>query len=110
MIKKTIMNDTQTQTMTNEDAKIFEYQSDAAALFLLNVLECDCQPYVDVFTYNRWKAQDFQVQRGEKGIGMTTYKVIETGKENEDGTAVTRSIPKRYSVFCRCQVKENGAK
>lgn len=59
----------------------------------------------------RWKAQGFQVQRGEKAIRLPliyqrTEKDPETGEERS-----TRRMG-RSAVFCRCQVRpiEGGAR
>ena len=65
---------------------------------------CTCQPYVDWFTYRRWKAQGFQVQKGEHGTRLTCYIQTET-KDPETGEMVpTGSRPWRSALFCRCQV------
>lgn len=69
---------------------------------------CSCQAYVDWFTYNRWKAQGQQVQKGEKGTKLTKYVPVhkvnkETGEKEQVGIR-----PKGYSVFCRHQVKAKG--
>ena len=32
--------------------------------------ECGCEPYADVFTFNRWKAQGYFVRRGEHGVRL----------------------------------------
>ena len=62
---------------------------------------CSCEPYVDWFTYRRWQAQGFQVQRGQHGVKLTTWIPVidkETGEQ-------TGKRPRTASVFCRCQVK-----
>lgn len=63
---------------------------------------CSCQPYIDWFTYNRWNAQGFQVQKGEHGIKLTTYVPV---TEKKDGKETTYTVPHGTTVFCRCQVK-----
>jgi len=65
---------------------------------------CNCSPYADWFTYNRWQAQGQQVQKGQKGISLQIWvnsrRIDEkTGEERID------KFPKITSVFCRCQVK-----
>ena len=67
------------------------------------VFDCGCQPYEDVFTYQMWKKQGKQVQKGEKGFKLATYKKVEY--ENEDGEKYFKTYPKTAVVFCRCQVK-----
>ena len=55
---------------------------------IAQALSCNCIPYEEVMTYNRWKSKGYQVQRGEKAIRI-------------EGIA---------PVFCRCQVlsSDNG--
>lgn len=59
---------------------------------------CECEPYQDVFTYNRWKAQGYQVRRGEHGCRVTTW--VPKDKDNPDKGV----FPRTATVFCRCQV------
>ena len=92
------------EKMTAQEATRFEHgQSTGSALILILATQergCICEPYVDWFTYKRWKAQGFQVQKGEKSIHLTTFIPI----KNEDGEQIgTR--PWCSCVFCRCQVK-----
>ena len=97
--------------MTKEQAQTFDRHSTTNAAVLLNTASakgCNCQPYQDWFTYNRWLAQGYQVQKGEHGIRLTTW--LTTTKKNEDGEeVVTGTRPKGYTVFCRCQVKKIDA-
>ena len=91
------------EKMTAKQARTFEhgYSQVHAAILANAALEkgCQCVPYVDWFTYKRWLAQGFQVQKGEHGIRLVRFITAE-----KDGKK--RTFPKRYSVFCRCQVKE----
>lgn len=89
--------------MTAAEATHFDGHSTANAATILLELECDCQPYEDVFTYARWKAQGFQVQKGEKSIRIPTIQKVT--KENDKGEPETRRLKKTSFVFCRCQVK-----
>ena len=93
---------TSTPTFTPETARRFDRYSVANAVTLKEALPCGCEPYVDVFTYRRWKAQGFQVQRGEHGVKLTTW--ISYEREDKDGTVKTYTRPKTTTVFCRCQV------
>jgi hypothetical protein len=98
---------TSTRTFTPETARQFDRYSVANAVTLKEALPCGCEPYQDVFTYRRWKAQGFQVQRGQKAIRLPLIyrreeKDRETGKET-----VTRRMG-RSAVFCRCQVRPIG--
>lgn len=93
------MNATEARTFTQKS----EIHEEVLALEA-EVRGCSCQPYVDWFTYRRWQAQGFQVQRGERGFKLTTY--VPVVKKSGDGTEeIIGSRPRGYSVFCRCQVK-----
>lgn len=65
---------------------------------------CQCVPYKDWFTYNRWLAQGMQVKKGEHGVKLVT--IITKQIQAEDGTVKTEQFKKIATVFCRCQVKE----
>ncbi len=92
---------------TSESAKQFDRFSVGNAALLLSVLDCSCQPYSDVFTYRRWKAQGFQVQRGEKSIRLPLI-YARTEKDPETGEERTTRRRGRSAVFCRCQVQPTG--
>lgn len=96
------------EKMTAAQARTFNThsQENAAILEAAAALRgCDCRPYVDWFTYNRWQAQDQQVQRGEHGVKILTW--IETEKKDKKTGEVKRELkPRRATVFCRCQVKK----
>ena len=98
-------------TMTAVQAQTFDRKSLASEMLLANAAEergCQCQPYVDWFTYNRWQAQGMQVQRATEvghGIKLTTW-VQTKDKDGEPG----RTFPKRTTVFCRCQTKPKEAR
>ena len=93
-----------TRTFTPETARQFDRFSVANAVTVKKSLPCGCEPYVDVFTYRRWKAQGFQVQRGQKAIKLPLiYKRSETDPKTGEQTE-TRRIG-RSAVFCRCQIK-----
>jgi antirestriction protein ArdC len=96
------------EKMTATQARTFERGISEAHYAILTMTaeskRCNCEPYVDWYTYRRWQAQGMQVQKGEKGTKLTTYipvfKKDENGEKKQSGTR-----PKGYSVFCRCQVK-----
>jgi len=98
---------TQKHTFTPETARTFEHgESIPHAVLLAQAAQargCTCEAYVDWFTYNRWQGQGYQVQKDEHGVKLTTFKTVE--EKGKNGTTVSRSIPRRTSVFCRCQVK-----
>ena len=95
------------QALTAETAKQFEHGASIPHILILAQAAkergCTCEAYVDWFTYRRWQAQGYQVQRGEKGVKLTTFKPVE--KVDEKSKTVTRSVPRTTTVFCRCQVK-----
>lgn len=98
-------------TMTAEQARRFERYSVHSVTQILAQLECDCVPYEDTYTYNRWRAQGFAVRRGERGIRFSTFVPVtnEDGEEefelDEDGELKRRLVVRRLVVFCRCQVE-----
>jgi hypothetical protein len=95
---------TSTPTFTPETARRFDRFSVANAVTVKQGLPCGCEPYVDVFTYRRWRAQGFQVQRGEKAIRLPLiYQRRET--DPETGKESTTRRVGRSAVFCRCQVR-----
>ncbi len=99
-----------TLSFTPETARQFDRYSVANAVAVKQALPCGCEPYRHVFTYRRWRAQGFQVQKGQKAIRLPliyqrTEKDAETGKET-----VSRRMG-RSAVFCRCQVRSiNGGR
>ena len=90
--------------MSADQARSFPTYSIANAVTVKEALPCGCEPYVDVFTYRRWKVQGFQVQRGEKAIRLPLiYQRAE--KDPESGEKTTCRRMGRSAVFCRCQVQ-----
>lgn len=89
--------------MTAEDARTFGSYSVANAVRVTQILTCGCEPYRDVFTFRRWLAQGFAVQRGQHAVKIPVVKMIE--RENrETGERETRRVLGSGAVFCRCQV------
>jgi hypothetical protein len=95
------------ETFTPETARHFDRYSVANAVAVKQSLPCGCEPYRDVFTYLRWKAQGFQVQRGQKAIKLPLV-YGRTESDPETGEARTVRRVGRSAVFCRCQVKAIG--
>lgn len=101
--------------MTPEQARTFEGYSVANAVAVKTALAergCACEPYADVFTFNRWRAQGRFVRKGEHGIRLTVYvaarrhDAVEDENGLEVGTAApdrVHSYPRTSFVFCRCQ-------
>jgi hypothetical protein len=91
--------------MTADQARSFDSFSVGSTLMAQRALSCACAPYVDLFTYNRWLAQKFQVRKGSECIRLPLVKNVE---ELDDGGEVVKSrrILGTSRLFCRCQVDE----
>jgi len=101
------------ETLTAETAKQFQGYSAMNAASILAVLHCDCEPYRDVFTYQRWQAQGFQVRKGEHGVRITTWIEASEKREPEAEPEAERKVyrlPRAVVVFCRCQVDAKGGR
>ena len=101
------MNKLPYATMTPDEAVVFDRQSpENAATIVEACIEkgCGCEPYEDVFTFNRWKAQGYYVKRGEHGIKIPVIvKTKDSQKPDKDKT-----LFRNLTVFCRCQVAKLG--
>ena len=96
---------TKAPPMTKYEAVRFDRYSVANAVTVATELECGCEAYQDVFTYKRWKAQGFQVERGERAIKLPQVREVE--RENPDtGAMEQRKVFHTSAVFCRHQVAE----
>jgi len=96
---------TNSHRFTPETARQFDRFSVANAVTVKQALPCGCEPYRDVFTYRRWKAQGFQVQRGERAIRLPLVYSCEA-TEAETGEIRSERRLGRSAVFCRHQVKQ----
>ena len=96
-----------TPAMTANEARVFEATSDASAHQVLAQLDCGCEPYQAVFTFNRWKAQGFGVRKGERAHKLRTFVAIPPSKRAlaADANAQAKLRPRTLSVFCACQVE-----
>ena len=96
---------------TSETARTFEHgESIPHTVLLAQTAQqngCTCEAYVDWFTYRRWSALGFQVQKGEKGTKLSVFRTIE--KTDAKGQTIKSSVPWRSTVFCRCQIKPKEA-
>ena len=92
--------------MNETEARTFQNRSSENTVILTMIAEergCQCVPYEDFFTYKRWQAQGFQVQKGQKGTSLTVYK---PRFKEEDGKQIQKGMSRWTAyVFCRCQVK-----
>ena len=93
-----------TRSFTPETARHFDRYSVANAVKVKESLPCGCEPYQDVFTYRRWRAQGYQVQRGEKAIRLPLI-YARTERDPDTGEERTERRMGRSAVFCRHQVK-----
>lgn len=96
---------TRVPRFTPETARQFDRYSVANAVAVKQALACGCEPYRDVFTYQRWKAQGFQVQRGERALRLPLVYAREVVDPETDATHNERRLG-RSAVFCRHQVKQ----
>jgi len=111
--------------MTAQEATQFDGYSMANAMIVSAAAAkrgCQCRPYEDWYTYKRWQAQGYQVQRGERGVRLSTFVTMtKTDEDLDDSTespaqsnsaefdkgnkVVVGKRPWTSIVFCRCQVK-----
>lgn len=97
--------------MTATEAKSFNRVSLANMVAVRRALKCGCQPYRDVFTFWRWKAQGFSVRKGEKSIHIPV--VINTPESEDADTGEIKHGARLLwtgHVFCRCQVAATEVK
>lgn len=92
------------QIMTATEARTFHHMSIANMVQVKSALRCACDPYQDVFTFNRWRAQGFSVRRGEHGIRIATISV-HAMEDKQTGEMRQVRRPWTSYVFCRCQVE-----
>ena len=102
----------QTHKMTASEATSFERMSVANAVEVIKTFACGCQPYKDVFTFNRWKAQGFFVRRGEHALKLPVLKHAIKSELADDGTKLESeyAIHGTSYVFCRHQVEGREVK
>lgn len=89
--------------MSPEQARTFEGFSIMNVAKVVEALSCECSPYHDVFTFNRWRAQGLFVKKGEHGIRLPLVKTF-LNKDKKTGEEKVIKIPCSSTVFCRCQV------
>ena len=91
--------------MTASEARHFDRFSEQNAAIVAETFLCGCEAYRDVFTYRRWQAQGFQVQKGEKSARIQTWIPVKKTDEVTGEKRVVGKRPKVAAVFCRHQVK-----
>jgi len=93
--------------MTPEQARSFDRYSAANAILVKICLECGCEPYRDVFTFKRWKAQGYHVNKGERSIRLPVIMAKEI-EDTDTGESKTIRIKGNAPVFCRHQVTQRA--
>lgn len=99
-----------------QDARSFDSFSVANAAAVLAAIQqrgCSCQPYEDVFTFQRWIAQGRAVRKGEHGIRLPVIVERSAQKRNDEtGEEETRTyrLWRLSHVFCRCQTDPIAAR
>ena len=104
---------------TAESAQEFQTASPASMLQVYESIaertaqgkhtECECEPYRDTFTFDRFRAMGFMVNKGESALRISTFVPV-TGKfrkeKDDSGNDVDRQvlIPRTVCLFCKCQV------
>lgn len=97
------MTTTKAPPMTRTEALSFDRYSVTNALAVDAALECGCEPYVDVFTYRRWRALGFQVAKGQRAIKLPQVRLVD--RENkETGEMEQKRVFHTSAVFCRHQL------
>jgi len=98
------------QKMSAEQARQFDGVSVANyAAAKMAFAACGCEPYSDVFTFRRWKAQGYYVRRGEHGVRLPIVKT-RAYEDRETGEEKTARILGASHVFCRHQVNTHDGK
>ena len=91
---------TKQPVMTKEEALSFDRYSPTNADIVRHAFSaCGCEAYKSAFTYNRWKAIGWQVQKGQKGTKINIIKIIK-----EDGQP-DRQVFRTSTIFCKHQVE-----
>ena len=93
-----------------ENPTEFDHHSETNIKLLRQHYTCGCEPYEDVFTFNRWLSQGFAVKKRPENIekgkwGFMLRSMIEKEVKRTDGTTYKQGFPVTTYVFCRCQVK-----
>ena len=75
------------QSFTPETARAFDHYSLTNATVIRQACAargCKCEPYSDVFTFQRWLAQGRAVRKGEHGTRILTLVPV-TRRDPENG-------------------------
>lgn len=64
----------------------------------MGIKEEDIEPRVNVFTFNAWKAKGRFVKKGEKGVKVITYILVDKKKKDSDETKKVK-VKRQTTVF-----------
>ncbi|HDF2366293.1 TPA: DUF3560 domain-containing protein [Morganella morganii] len=64
----------------------------------IGIAEEDIEPRVNVFTFHAWKAKGRFVKKGEKGVKVITYIVVDKKQENSEETKKVKVKVKRQTT------------
>lgn len=64
----------------------------------IGIAEEDIEPRVNVFTFHAWKAKGRFVKKGEKGVKVITYIVVDKKQENSEETKKVK-VKRQTTVF-----------
>lgn len=102
------MNEEQQEIKAEQKKINLEFgRSEQSAAIVLAALDCNCQPYEDVFTFANWKKLGFFVRKGEKAK-VATPRYITKKTTKKDGTEKSYTYQKMSHLFCRCQVEQKA--
>jgi hypothetical protein len=76
---------TQGQSMAN-------YAAIFTGFIAKGISEADILPRENVLTYNAWKAKGRQVRKGEKGVKVFTFIVVDDGDDNSHKMARATTV------------------
>jgi hypothetical protein len=89
---------------TEETARRFDRHSATNAAIVRADLTCECEPYIDVLTFGRWRGLGMRPAKGSKAHRVMTWAVSAyTTDEDPERVRHSRSLRKAI-LFCRCQV------
>ena len=84
--------------------------SDNSVDALRRELTCECEPYVDVLTFARWKALGRSVRKGQKAHRLAVYHETAYREEGDpENVEHHAKVHATACVFCRCQTEPTGA-
>ncbi|WIF74477.1 DUF3560 domain-containing protein (plasmid) [Proteus vulgaris] len=64
----------------------------------MGIAEEDIEPRVNVFTFNAWKAKGRYVKKGEKGVRVITYILVDKKQEDSEETKKVK-VKRQTTVF-----------